>query len=137
ILQLRIRAASMDAGYHSEQVYGFVRPRLQAGVRAVMVDSHDYGRKEIFSAPKTVDTRGRRRRTVADKMGVSLFHVGTHKAKDLIFGEGGRLSLLGDGPGRMHFYKDVRADYWEQITAFVKAPSTRQRGRLVWQAKAG
>lgn len=135
--ELRIRAYSIDAGYNSEQVYDFVRPRTASGARAVMGDSHDYGKKEIFSAPRTVDTRIKRRRTVADKRGVTLYHVGTHKAKDLIFGEGGRLSLLGDGPGRMHFYKDVRADYWDQITAFVKAPSLRQRGRLIWQAKAG
>jgi phage terminase large subunit GpA-like protein len=60
--------------------------------------------------------------------------VGTHKAKDLI---DARLKLNGNGAGRMHWYKGVRGDYYDQITSEIKAPSRQRGGRKVWQLKAG
>ena len=44
----------------------------------------------------------------------------------------------GHGPGRMHWYRGVRADFFEQLTAEVKAPARNQpKGKKVWQKKAG
>ena len=41
----------------------------------------------------------------------------------VVIGKGpGRLALEGDGPGRIHWYRDVRADYLEQFTSEVKVP---------------
>jgi phage terminase large subunit GpA-like protein len=37
----------------------------------------------------------------------------------------------------MHVYESVRADYWDQITAEVKAPHRTIRHRKVWQCKSG
>lgn len=67
------------------------------------------------------------------------FIVGTSRAKDLILGvdaKAGRIKLVGDGPGHMHWYSGVRPDYWEQITSEVKAPTSRS-SRRVWQKKSG
>ena len=66
--------------------------------------------------------------------------VGTQRAKDLMLGvdaQGGRIKLEGSGPGRMHWYKEVRTDYWEQITSEVKAPHRTVRNKKVWQKKSG
>ena len=60
--------------------------------------------------------------------------VGGTKAKDLLFE---RLKLTGSGPGRMHAYKGVRADYFDQLLAEVKAPSRKHGGKKVYQKKAG
>tara|TARA_R100001143_G_scaffold61288_2_gene61796 strand:- start:4743 stop:6704 length:1962 start_codon:yes stop_codon:yes gene_type:complete len=131
------RAVSIDSGGHStEQVYEFVRTRQSRGVRAIKGSSNDYGRREIFSAPKKTDYKGKRQ-TKASKFGLLVYQVGTHKAKDLLFGEGGRLSLRGSGPGRMHWYQDVRDDYYEQLTGVIKAPSARFSGKLIWHDKPG
>ena len=66
--------------------------------------------------------------------------VGTQRAKDLILGHdagGGRIKLVGNGPGRMHWYESVRGDYFDQVTSEVKAPHRNARGKKVWQKKAG
>lgn len=131
------RAVSIDSGGHStEQVYHWVRPRQKRGVMAIKGSSNDHGRREIFSLPKRADHKTGRT-TKAAKFGLQIYQVGTHKAKDLIFGEGGRLSLTGDGPGRMHWYDGVRDDYYEQLTGVIKAPSARTGGRLMWHDKPG
>ena len=81
--------------------------------------------KEIFTTPKpSVDLNGQQKSV---KFGLKPFIVGTSRAKDLILGvdaNAGRIKLEGRGPGRMHWYKGVRPDYWEQITSEVKAPAS-------------
>lgn len=133
------RAISIDSGGHStEQVYNWVRPRQKRGVMAIKGSSNDYGRREIFSAPRKTDySKKNGHKTKAAKFGLQVYQVGTHKAKDLIFGEGGRLSLQGEGPGRMHWYTNVRDDYYEQLTGVIKAPNARMGGKLVWHDKPG
>jgi phage terminase large subunit GpA-like protein len=104
---------------------------------AVKGASLDDGR-EIFSPPKVaVDTN---RLQKAHKYGLRPFMVGTQRAKDLMLGvdaQGGRIKLEGTGPGRMHWYKEVRTDYWEQITSEVKAPHRTVKNKKVWQKKSG
>ena len=96
--------------------------------------SNDYGNREIFAKPKeSIDTKGQAN-TKAAKYGLRPYIVGTHKAKDLIHA---RLRLIGTGAGRMHISKDVRADYFNQITAEVKAPHRSMRGKRIWQKRAG
>lgn len=137
--RLRVRAATFDSsdGQTQDAVYSYVRRRLSRGFIAGKGESHD-PKKDIFSAPKlSVDTGARHK---AHPSGVRPFMVGTQVAKDLILGvdaQGGRIKLTGDGPGRMHWYRTVRPDYYDQITAEVKVPHKTVRGRLVWQCKAG
>jgi len=135
--QLNIKAISIDSsdGQTSDQVYAYVRTRQKThrGVTlmAVKGSSSDYGSKEIFSRPRSIETRGRNQ-TKADRSGLHVFTVGTHKAKDLI---SSRMKLSGDGPGRMHWYTGIRDDYFKQMTGEVKAPN--RMGRFTWQQKAG
>jgi phage terminase large subunit GpA-like protein len=138
-VQLRVRAASIDSsdGQTQDAVYAYVRRRLGRGFMAIKGASHDTG-KDIFSPPRlSVDTNGRHK---PHPSGVKPYIVGTQVAKDLILGvdeQGGRIKLLGSGPGRMHWYDTVRPDYYDQITAEVKVPHKTIRGRLVWACQAG
>lgn len=137
--QLRIRAASIDSsdGQTADAVYSFVRRRMARGMMAVKGASTDDGR-EIFSPPRvSVDTD---RKQKAHKYGLRPFIVGTQRAKDLLLGQdagAGRIRLTGTGAARMHWYADVRPDYYEQITSEVKAPHRTVRNRKVWQKKSG
>jgi len=136
--RLRISAISIDSsdGTTSDAVYTWVRNRQRTGVQVMAVKggSQDHGRLEIFSRPKpSVDTKGRRN-TKAMRYGVTPYIVGTHKAKDLL---AGRMKLEGDGPGRWHWYRDIRADFYDHITGEVKAPHRSVRNRKIWQQKSG
>lgn len=137
--QLHIRAVSVDSsdGQTSDAVYAFVRDRMSRGFLAVKGASADDGR-EIFAPPRpSIDTN---RQNKAAKFGLKPFIVGTERAKDLLLGQdsgAGRIRLQGRGPGRMHWYKAVRPDYYEQITSEVKAPHRTLRNRKVWQKKSG
>ena len=135
---LTVSAVSIDSGdgTTSESVYQWVRTQNRKGrnVMAIKGDSNDYGQREIFSKPPvSMDTKGQRN-TKAAQFGLRVYRVGTHKAKDLL---AGRLKLTGGGAGRMHWYQDVRADYWTQLTGEVKAPHRSLRNKRIWQKKAG
>lgn len=137
--KIYVQAGSIDSsdGQTSDAVYAFVRKRKLRGLMAIKGSSVNDSSKEIFTAPKvSVDLN---RRQKASKFGLRPFIVGTSRAKDLILGvdaNAGRVKLEGDGPGRMHWYKGVRPDYWEQLTSEVKAPSSHSSKR-VWQKKSG
>lgn len=133
---LMVSAVSIDSsdGNTSDNVYAWVRKMKSRGVMAIKGASNDYGVREIFSRPKTsVDTRGKNN-TKAAKYGLKPYIVGTHKAKDLIFS---RIKLTGSGPGRMHWYKAVRADYYKQLLSEVKAPHRSIRNKKIWQPLSG
>ncbi|WP_413767939.1 terminase gpA endonuclease subunit, partial [Vibrio vulnificus] len=72
---------------------------------------------EILTAPRKIDLNSQS--TKASRYGLQVYMVGVTKAKDLLFE---RLKIPGHGPGRMHFYTGVRADYFDQLLAEVKAP---------------
>lgn len=137
--RLRIRAGTVDSGdgQTMDAVYAYVRRRSYHGLMAGKGESHD-PKKDIFTPPKlAVDMNGKHR---PHPSGVRPYIVGTQVAKDLLWGvdeQGGRVKLLGEGPGRMHWYKTVRPDYWDQITAEVKVPHKTVRGRMVWACQAG
>lgn len=136
--KLKVRAASIDSsdGQTSDAVYTFVRKRKRRGLMAIKGSSVNDDSKEIFSSPRTsVDLNYKQK---ASKFGLRPFIVGTSRAKDLILGvdaNAGRIKLEGKGPGRMHWYKEVRPDYFEQLVSEVKAPARNSRKR-VWQKKS-
>lgn len=137
--RLRMRAATIDSGdgQTMEAVYSYVRRRGQYGFMAGKGESHD-PKRDVFTPPKlSIDTTGRHK---PHPSGVRPFMVGTQVAKDLILGvdaQGGRIKLLGNGPGRMHWFKTVRPDYYDHITAEVKVPHKTIRDRMVWMCQAG
>ena len=135
---LTVAVVSIDSGdgTTSEAVYQFVRAQMRKGrhVMATKGPSTDFGQLEIFSKPKaSIDTKGQRN-TKAAAFGLRVYPVGTNKAKDLL---SGRMKLVGSGAGRIHWYREVRADYWQQITSEIKAPHRSLRGKRVWQKRAG
>jgi len=136
---LRVRAASIDSsdGQTQDAVYSYVRRRAPRGFMAIKGASHDVG-KDVFTPPRlSVDMNARNK---PHPSGVKPYMVGTQVAKDLILGvdeQGGRIKLEGNGPGRMHWYRSVRPDYYDQITAEVKVPHKTVRGRFVWACLAG
>ena len=91
--------------------------------------------KEIFSKPRPIDLK--HRNTKADKYGVQVYSVGVGKAKDLLIDEHARINLTGSGPGRIHFYRGVRADYCGQLLSEIKVPSRLNKHKKVWQKKVG
>jgi phage terminase large subunit GpA-like protein len=131
-------AVSIDSsdGGTSDQVYAWVRA-MQKKYRRVTTmaikGSSDSTDKEIFSTPssRSIDNKTP---TKASKYGLKPYIVGTQKSKDLLYS---RLQLTGNGPGRMHCYKTVRADYFEQLTSETKAPSRANRRRMIWQKLSG
>lgn len=140
--EIHIQATSIDAadGNTSDAVYAFCRRHKARNVLATV----GVQKGEIYRQPKPVDPRGK---TKASRYGLHVYLIGTDKAKDLIigFGEhGGRLRLqkepgvTGGGPGRMHWYREIRGDYFAQVTSEIKAPlKGKPRNNLYWQTKSG
>jgi phage terminase large subunit GpA-like protein len=131
---LRVSAVSIDGsdGNRTEIVNAYVRPRRHHHYMTVKGASEQTDdRREIYSTPRKVDP-GKRNKMA--KHGMETFIVGTARAKDLILET--RVKLPGEGPGRMHWYESVRADYWEQLVSEVKAPSRLNRNRKTWTRKA-
>lgn len=131
-------------GNTSDAVYWFCRKHKSRGV----VAGKGTEQGEIYRLPRPIDPG---RPTKAARYGLHVYQVGTEKAKDLIigFGEnGGRLRLsdrdpdgkviTGRGPGRMHWYRGIRGDYYKQVTSEIKAPRRgRPRNKLYWDVKSG
>ncbi len=132
---LQVSAASIDSsdGQTNDAVYHYVRSRRGRGVKVMAIkgESNNLNR-EIVTPAKKIDVNAKT--TKASRYGLPVFMVGTEKGKDLI---DARLKLTGNGPGRMHWYQGVRDDYYNQITAEIKAPDRRRGGRKSWQPKAG
>lgn len=138
-----LSALTIDAsdGTTSDAVYAWVR-RMNKKYRNVLTmagkGSSSQTDPEIFRTPsqRGVDHRNPSKQTKADRHGVKVFIVGTNKAKDWISGMM-RLEIDPTARGRWHFYRDIRPDYYEQITGEVKAPHRTIRNRKTWQQKAG
>lgn len=142
--ELHIEKTTIDSGdgNTSDAVYNFCRRHKWRGV----MPGKGVESGEIYRVPKPIDPG---RRNKAARYGLAAFLVGTERAKDLIigFGEhGGRLRLCedrekgitGTGPGRMHWYRGIRGDYFKQLTSEVKAPRKgAARNKLYWQCKQG
>jgi phage terminase large subunit GpA-like protein len=135
--ELPVSAVAIDSGdgQTSEAVYDFVRRhnRRTRPVYATKGASDRVGRDEIWRKPKAIDPNTRA--TKAAKHGVHVQIVGAAKAKDLILGwekEGGRVRLKGSGPGRMHWYRGVRDDFFEQLLGEMKVPNRMRPGVREW-----
>lgn len=130
---LRIKAANIDSsdGQTNDAVYQYVRSRKNRGVKVRAIKGSKTIDCEIVKTPRKVDVN---RMNKANKYGLQVWEIGVNKTKDLL---AARLKLTGCGPGRMHWYSEVRSDFYDQMTSEIKAPARNLRGKLVWQAKAG
>lgn len=131
---LRVTAASIDTSDGNTQAatYHYVRSRQRRGVRLLAIKGATSYDAPIVTLPRKLDLNAQK--TKADRFGLQLWRVGTQLAKDQVSAS---LRLDRDGPGRMHHYESVRADYPDQLCGEVKAPSKTQRGKMVWQQKSG
>ncbi len=134
-----IKACSIDSsdGTTSDGVYQYVRSHQTSNCLVMAIKGSSSADAEIFAKPKSsIDTNYIN--TKASKYGLSPFIVGVSKAKDLIIGDRGRLTLSGIGAGRMHYPQSIETNYFEQLQAEVKAPVRRNGAiKLVWQRKLG
>lgn len=150
--EMSVAAVSIDSsdGQTSDAVYDWVRRRRAQRCKVMAVKGRSSGEGEIFSIPpeKSIDQGAG---TKASRYGLKVHMVGTEKAKDLLLGftaDGGRIKRCdraadgtvrtGRGAGRMHWYKGVRPDFFEQLAdSEVKVPSAKAGGRRVWTLKTG
>lgn len=133
-----VSAVSIDSsdGTTSDAVYHWVRTRQKKypGRLIMAIKGASSGDPEIFATPKVkgIDHKNPKKATKADRHGVKVFMVGTNKAKDWL---ASHMKLNGRGPGRFHYYADVRTDYFDHMTAESKVPG--KLGKKTWQCRAG
>ena len=118
-IELAIRATAVDSGgHHTDEVYQFCRLRRWRNVFAVKGASKS-GRPVIAQRPSKVDVTWK---GTVEKQGAELWLIGTDTAKDWIYNR----YALGEGPGALHFSKDLADDFYDQcvaerkITRYVK-----------------
>lgn len=99
---LAITAVGVDSGHHTQAVYDWVRER-QAGRVYAMKGSSVPGRPLV---PRRASRVGR--------PSLPLYIIGVDAGKDQI---AARLKIRLPGPGYMHTYKGIPADYYLQVTA--------------------
>jgi phage terminase large subunit GpA-like protein len=135
-----ITAVGIDSGdgQTSDAVFDFVRKhhRRDRPIFATRGAPDKIGRVEIWTRSKDIDPNARA--TKASRYGVKQHQVGAAKAKDLILGwamEGGRVRLEGSGPGRMHWYKGVRDDFFEQLLGEMKIPHRENPRVRSWEPR--
>jgi phage terminase large subunit GpA-like protein len=104
-------AVSIDAGYHSQAVYNFVRQMQLRGTRihAVRGSSEDHKPIKGVASSQDVTWRGK-----TYPKGVKLWVMGVDTAKDLLYGQ---LQISTPGPGYVHFPNDFPREWFEQFTA--------------------
>lgn len=135
--EIPIAAVAIDCGdgQTSDAVYAFVRKHnsRRRPVLAVKGASDRVGKVEIWTQPRAIDPN--KQSSKADRFGVVVHQVGTAKAKDLVLGstkEGGQVRLEGQGPGRLHWYRGVRDDFFEQLLGEMKIPGVHNKRIREW-----
>lgn len=135
---LYARAGTIDSsdGQTNDAVYHWVRTRQPKHPKTQLMagkGSSSQTDPEIFVTPrqKSVDHNNPKEPTKADKYGVKVYIIGTNKAKDLI------QRRLSGTSAFMHVFKTTREDYWKQVTAEIKAPSKKLKGKKTWQKRSG
>ncbi|MDP1925757.1 MAG: phage terminase large subunit family protein [Thiobacillus sp.] len=116
--QMVIRAVGIDTGgHHTQEVYDFCRKRKRRIVggqeqRVLAIKgASKAGRPVISSRPSLVDVNIRGR---IEKFGAEIWMIGTDTAKDWIYN---RILLTTDGPGAIHYSKELPDEYFEQLVA--------------------
>jgi phage terminase large subunit GpA-like protein len=106
---LRILATAIDAGYRTQTVYAFCRPRTHRHVFPVRGQSQPG--KTILGRPsgQDIDHHGEKIQN-----GIQLWPVGADTAKAKIYA---RLKIKRPGPGALHFPLGLPDEYFQQLTA--------------------
>jgi len=121
---IMISAYAVDtAGSNTQDVYNYTSARR--GLHCVAIHGATRPNRPIIStAPKKVDIEWQGTKTPG---GVELWEVGTDVAKDYLLLD--RMKLA-DGPGAMHFPKDIDPSWFDQLVA-ERMVVTYRNGRAV------
>lgn len=118
-VELAICATAIDSGgHHHDEVYQFTRLRRWRNVLAVKGASRP-GRPVLAQRPSKVDVTWQGK---TEKHGAELWIIGTDTAKDWIYNR----YPFHEGPGALHFSRDLPDDFYDQavaerkITRYVK-----------------
>lgn len=133
-----IRAVAIDTGgHHTHEVYDYCKSRKRRYIdgqeqRIVAIKGASKpGRPIIGTRPSKVDINLRGR---VEKYGAELWFIGTDTAKDWIHN---RL-LLTEGPGAIHYSKDLPDEYFDQLVAEHRKPRwVRGYKRVEWVKDKG
>jgi phage terminase large subunit GpA-like protein len=125
-VELAICATAIDSGgHHTDEVYQFTRLRRWRNILAVKGASRA-GRPVLAQRPSKVDVTWK---GTTHKEGAELWMIGTDTAKDWIYNRYG----LGEGPGAIHFSKDLPDDFYDQAVAERKiARYVKGHKRIEW-----
>lgn len=125
-----IEATGIDTGGHfTHQVYDFCRKRTKKRIYAIKGDSKQGSPVKGKASMQDVNWRGQ-----IIKKGVKLWMVGTDTAKDLLHG---RLQVLENGPGKIHFSNELPAEFYAQLTAEVRVLQKTSSGeKYRWVKRA-
>jgi phage terminase large subunit GpA-like protein len=127
---LRISATAVDAGYRTQTVYAFCRPRTHRHVFPVRGQSQPG--KTVLGRPsdQDIDHNGQKIHG-----GIKLWPIGADTAKSKIYA---RLKIVEAGPGRMHFPLGLPDEYFKQLTAErLVTKYVRGYQKRVWEKEAG
>lgn len=101
-INLRIASVCVDSGgHHTQAVYAYCKKRQLRRIFAIKGSS--IAGKALVSRP-----------SIANRMRVKLFSIGTDTAKEMIYS---RLKITELGPGYCHFPINYDAEYFKQLTA--------------------
>lgn len=125
-VELAICATGIDSGgHHTDEVYQFTRLRRWRNILAVKGASRA-GRPVLAQRPSKVDVTWK---GTTHKEGAELWMIGTDTAKDWIYNR----YALGEGPGALHFSKDLPDDFYDQAVAERKiARYVKGHKRIEW-----
>jgi phage terminase large subunit GpA-like protein len=127
---LRISACAVDAGYRTQTVYAFCRPRAHRHIFPVRGQSQSG--KSVLGRPSSQDIDHNGQKIPG---GIQLWPVGSDTAKSKIYA---RLKITQPGPGCIHFPLGLPDEYFKQLTA-ERLISRYVRGyvKRVWEKDAG
>lgn len=125
-VEMAICATGIDSGgHHTDEVYQFTRLRRWRNVLALKGSSRA-GRPVLAQRPSKVDVTWR---GTTHKEGAELWMIGTDTAKDWIYNR----YALGEGPGALHFSRDLPDDFYDQAVAERKiARYVKGHKRIEW-----
>ncbi|MNF61793.1 Phage terminase large subunit [compost metagenome] len=125
-VELAICATAIDSGgHHTDEVYQFTRLRRWRNILAVKGASRP-NRPVLAQRPSKVDVTWR---GTTHKEGAELWMIGTDTAKDWIYNRYG----LNEGPGAIHFSKDLPDDFYDQAVVERKiARYVKGHKRIEW-----
>lgn len=128
---MTISAAFVDSGgSNTQDVYNFTYSRKRRNIFAIK--GHSRPNRPIISAkPSVVDVTWHGK---TEKKGAQLWFIGTDTAKDYLQARWPRT----EGPGAMHFSRDLPESYFKGLTAEYRTTSYK-RGRKTshWEQKKG